>query len=56
MKEKEQYVAPTIAVVEVEMENSIASGSAITEPGGGSTGDVEHQWDEKDDVEREFEW
>lgn len=56
MKKKEEYLAPTISIVAIEIESGIASGSAKVNPGSDGTDIVEHEWEVGEDVEREFEW
>ncbi|MCL1663395.1 hypothetical protein M2T78_03965 [Elizabethkingia ursingii] len=53
-QEKKNYQTPTIEVAIVEMEYSIAAGSATTEPTNNTNGDIEAGWETGEDQEATF--
>ncbi|GEM_PF-2208867 len=48
-----KYIAPTIKVIYIQMEQSVATGSASNDP---NTLNVQHEWEIGNDSEQEIYW
>lgn len=53
---KRAYESPEIKVLNVELEHSIAAGSAIVQPGNGVDNEIFEEWQVDPDDERIINW
>ncbi len=54
-QEKRAYIAPTLEVTIIEMEQGIAAGSATVKPGNLS-GTVSHEWETDPERDEGIDW
>ncbi|MCL1671068.1 hypothetical protein [Elizabethkingia ursingii] len=55
LQEKRAYMAPTLEVTFITMEQGIAAGSASVKPGNLS-GTIEHEWDTDPERDEGIDW
>lgn len=55
VQEKRAYIAPTLEVTIIEMEQGIAAGSATVKPGNLS-GTVSHEWETDPERDEGIDW
>lgn len=55
VKKKQKYVPPHIEVTFIEMEEGIASGSAMAKPGNGND-QITEEWESEENTDHDVEW
>ncbi|WP_407481754.1 hypothetical protein [Elizabethkingia meningoseptica] len=55
VQKKSAYIAPTLEVIIIKMEQGIAAGSATVKPGNLS-GTISHEWDTDPERDETIDW